>query len=149
MAIKKNKKNSRKKKKKLKKRKFKRSKSRVKFLKKNKSKKLRKGISKKLQLSKDDDGNTLIQVSEHWAKHALVNKIKYQKKYNLSIKENDSFWRKEAKRVNWIKPFSKVKDIKYSKDNVKIKWFYDGTLNVSANCIDRHLKKNGNKTAII
>ncbi|MAJ85714.1 MAG: acetate--CoA ligase [Candidatus Pelagibacter sp.] len=149
MAIKKNKKNSRKKKKKLKKRKFKRSKSRVKFLKKNKSKKLRKGISKKLQLSKDDDGNTLIQVSEHWAKHALVNKIKYQKKYNLSIKENDSFWRKEAKRVNWIKPFSKVKDIKYSKDNVKIKWFYDGTLNVSTNCIDRHLKKNGNKTAII
>ncbi|OUW24368.1 MAG: acetate--CoA ligase [Rickettsiales bacterium TMED174] len=147
--MKKNKKNSRKKKKKLKKRKFKRSKSRVKFLKKNKSKKLRKGISKKLQLSKDDDGNTLIQVSEHWAKHALVNKIKYQKKYNLSIKENDSFWRKEAKRVNWIKPFSKVKDIKYSKDNVKIKWFYDGTLNVSTNCIDRHLKKNGNKTAII
>ena len=82
---------------KLKKRKFKRSRSRIKFLKKNKSKKLSKGISKKLQLSKDDDGNTLIQVSDHWAKHALVNKIKYQKKYNLSIKENDSFGERKQK----------------------------------------------------
>ena len=102
-----------------------------------------------MEFSKDEEGNTLIQVSDHWSKQGYVNKAKYQKKYNLSVKENDNFWRKEAKRINWIKPFTKVKDVKYSKEDVRIKWFYDGSLNVSANCIDRHLKKNGNKTAII
>jgi len=106
-------------------------------------------ISKKQITTKDEDGNTVFQVSERWAKQALVNKAKYKKKYNLSIKENDKFWRKEGKRISWIKPYSKIKDIKYSKEDVKIKWYYDGTLNVSANCIDRHLKKNEKKTAII
>ena len=105
--------------------------------------------SKKSILSKDDDGNVLIKVSESLAKQALINKSKYEKKYSLSVKENDKFWKKEGKRISWIKPYSKIKDIKYSKEDVKIKWFYDGTLNASANCIDRHLKKNGNKTAII
>ena len=52
-----------------------------------------------------------------------------------------NFGKKEGKRISWIKPYTKIKDIKYSKEDVKIKWFYDGTLNVSANCIDRHLKK--------
>jgi acetyl-CoA synthetase len=88
-------------------------------------------------------------VSDHWSNQAYVNKLKYQKKYNTSVKENDAFWKKEGKRINWIKPYSKIKDVKYSKEDVKIKWYYDGTLNVSANCIDRHLKKNGKKTAII
>ena len=128
---------------KAKKRKFKRLKLKKKPIRK------RKNLSKKLEFSKDEEGNTLIQVSDHWGKQGYVNKAKYQKKYNLSVKENDNFWRKEAKRINWIKPFTKVKDIKYSKEDVRIKWFYDGTLNVSVNCIDRHLKKNGNKTAII
>ena len=106
-------------------------------------------LSKKLNFSKDDEGNTLVNVSDHWGKQAYASKSSYQKKYNLSVKENDKFWKKEGKRINWIKPYSKIKDVKYSKDEVKIKWFYDGTLNVSANCIDRHLKKNGKKTAII
>ena len=128
---------------KTKKRKFKRLKL------KKKSPRKRKTLSKKLEFSKDEEGNTLIQVSDHWSKQGYVNKAKYQKKYNLSVKENDNFWRKEAKRINWIKPFTKIKDVKYSKEDVRIKWFYDGSLNVSANCIDRHLKKNGNKTAII
>jgi len=88
-------------------------------------------------------------VSDHWSNQAYVNKLKYQKKYNTSVKENDAFWKKEGKRINWIKPYSKIKDVKYSKEDVRIKWYYDGTLNVSANCIDRHLKKNGKKTAII
>jgi hypothetical protein len=74
-------------------------------------------------------------------KHAYVNKSKYKKKYKLSIKENDKFWAKEGKRITWIKKYTKIKDVKYSKDDVKIKWYYDGTLNASANCIDRHLKK--------
>ena len=56
---------------------------------------------------------------------------------------------KRGKRITWIKPYTKIKDIKYSKEDVKIKWFYDGTLNASANCVDRHLKKNAKKTAII
>ena len=108
-----------------------------------------KKISNKKLITKDSDGNTLIKVSESWAKQALVNKNKYQKKYNVSIKENEKFWKKEGKRISWIKPYSKIKDVKYSKDEVKIKWYYDGTLNASVNCIDRHLKKNGSKTAII
>ena len=99
--------------------------------------------------TRDSEGNLVIKVSDKWSNQALVNKNKYQKKYNLSIKENEKFWRKEGKRINWIKPYTKVKDVKYSKEDLKIKWFYDGTLNASSNCIDRHLKKNGNKTAII
>ena len=56
---------------------------------------------------------------------------------------------KEGKRITWIKPYKKIKDIKYSKEEVKIKWYEDGTLNASANCIDRHLKDKKDKTAII
>ena len=71
---------------------------------------------------------SLIKVSDSWANHAYVNESKYKKKYKLSIKENDKFWAKEGKRISWIKKYSKIKDVKYSKDEVKIKWFYDGTL---------------------
>jgi acetyl-CoA synthetase len=111
------------------------------------SKKIKK--FKKHTIKKDSDGNTIIKVSESWSNQALVNKSKYQKKYSLSLKENDKFWKKEGKRISWIKPYTKIKDIKFSSDDVKIKWFYDGKLNASSNCIDRHLKKNANKTAII
>jgi len=120
--------------------------------------KSRKKISKKIKGTNnsraslevsDDDGNSVFKVSENWSKQAYVNKAKYQKKYNLSIKDNDKFWKKEGKRISWIKPYTKIKDVKYSKEEVKIKWFYDGTLNASANCTDRHLKRNGKKTAII
>ena len=145
------KKTKRKKAKKIKKRRvFKKTskKKRKKIRRKKISKKIVKK-SKKLHISKDEEGNVLIQVSDHWSNQAYVNKLKYQKKYNTSVKENDAFWKKEGKRINWIKPYSKIKDVKYSKEDVKIKWYYDGTLNVSANCIDRHLKKNGKKTAII
>lgn len=115
----------------------------------------RKKISKKrhslkaLPQSKDSDGNTVIKVSDSWSNQAYVNAAKYKTKYKLSVKENDKFWAKEGKRISWIKKYSKIKDVKYSKDEVKIKWYYDGTLNASANCIDRHLKKNPKKTAII
>ncbi|RPG96578.1 MAG: acetate--CoA ligase [Candidatus Pelagibacter sp. TMED165] len=105
--------------------------------------------SKKSVLTKDDDGNILIKVSDNWSNQALINQSKYKKKYNLSVKDNENFWKKEGKRITWIKPYTKIKDVKYSKEDVKIKWFYDGSLNASVNCVDRHLKKNGNKTAII
>ena len=114
-----------------------------------KSKKVRKINFKAPTYSKDSDGNTIIKVSDSWANHAYVNESKYKKKYKLSIKENDKFWAKEGKRISWIKKYTKIKDVKYSKEEVKIKWYYDGTLNASANCIDRHLKKNPSKTAII
>ena len=84
-----------------------------------------------------------------WSKIAYVNKKSYEKKYKLSIVDNERFWKKEGKRISWIKPYTKVKDVKYSKTDVTIKWFYDGTLNASANCIDRHLASKENKTAII
>ena len=116
---------------------------------KRKSKKIRKINFKSPTQSKDADGNTIIKVSDSWANHAYVNETKYKKKYKLSIKENDKFWAKEGKRISWIKKYTKIKDVKYSKDEVKIKWYYDGTLNASVNCIDRHLKKNPTKTAII
>ncbi len=126
--------------------KIKRSRRKVRKVKSSKSKG---GRSKKNIIVKDEEGNSVIKVSEAWSNQALINSSKYKKKYNLSVKENDKFWKKEGKRITWIKPYTKIKDVKYSKDEVKIKWFYDGTLNVSANCIDRHLRKNGKKTAII
>ena len=123
-------------------RKFKKLKSRSK---KRKASKRKISRSKKSIIVKDEEGNSVIKVSDSWSNQALVNSVKYKKKYNSSVKENDKFWKREGKRITWIKPYTKIKDVKYSKDEVKIKWFYDGTLNVSANCIDRHLKKKWEK----
>ena len=136
----------RKRKKKKKIRKKKRRKIRKRKVLKRKSNKKTKKLSKQI---KDSDGNLVFKVPENWSKQAYVNKNQYEKKYKLSIKDNESFWRKEGKRITWIKPYTKIKDIKYSKKEVNIKWYYDGTLNASANCIDRHLEKKANKPAII
>ena len=111
---------------------------------KNKRKKL-----KRKKIIKSDSKELIFKVPKKWSNSAYVNRAKYEKKYKLSIKDNEGFWKKEGKRINWIKPYTKIKDVKYSKTEVKIKWFYDGTLNASTNCIDRHLAKNKNKTAII
>ena len=139
----------RKKRKKIKKSKKRKTKKNRKFKTKKSHLKKTKRLSSKLETFKDDEGNNVIKVSDVWAKTGYANKSKYQKKYNASIKENENFWRKEGKRINWIKPYTKIKDVKYSKEEVKIKWYYDGTLNASYNCVDRHLKKNSSKTAII
>ena len=112
-----------------------------------KIKKTRSKTRKKITLESEKE--LIIKTSKLWSKRAYVNKKAYEKKYNLSIKDNENFWKKEGKRITWIKPYTKIKDVKYSKTDVKIKWFYDGTLNASANCIDRHLSANKNKTAII
>tara|TARA_Y100001936_G_scaffold115529_1_gene113073 strand:- start:620 stop:1030 length:411 start_codon:yes stop_codon:yes gene_type:complete len=77
----------------------------------------------------------VFKTKPEWIKTSLANKSQYLNKYNESIKNNNNFWKKEGKRITWIKPYKKIKDIKYSKDEVKIKWFEDGTLNASANCI--------------
>ena len=104
---------------------------------------------KKIKLDKKEEKELIYKTRKDWVSKALVNKSQYEKKYKTSISDNDGFWKKEGKRISWIKPYTKIKDIKYSKSDVRIKWFYDGTLNASANCIDRHLKKNKDKTAII
>ena len=81
--------------------------------------------------------------------NSKVNENEYNSIYEKSINTNDQFWFEKGKRIDWIKNYTKIKDVKYSNDEVNIKWFYDGTLNVSANCIDRHAKNNPNKIAII
>ena len=93
--------------------------------------------------------NKIFKVSDEWSKIGHVNKKGYEEKYNKSIKDNDAFWAAEGKRIDWIKPYTKIKDVVYSKAKTEIKWFYDGTLNASYNCIYRHLAKKGNQTAII
>jgi len=98
---------------------------------------------------KESQKELIIKTKSDWIKKGLVNKKEYEKKYNDSIKNNDSFWKKEGKRITWIKPYKKIKEVKYSKSEVTIKWYEDGTLNASANCIDRHLKSKKDKTAII
>jgi len=120
---------------------------RVKKIKKRIKKLSKRRKSKKIKSSEPKE--LIFKVPKRWSKRAYVDKKQYEKKYKLSIKDNDGFWRKEGKRIDWIKPYSKIKDVKYSKTDVKIKWFYDGTLNASSNCIDRHLGDKKNKTAII
>ena len=118
-------------------------------VKKRKKKIIKKRKTKAKSLAPKQEKELIYRTKKDWISKALVNKSQYEKKYKSSIKDNDGFWKKEGKRINWIKPYTKIKDVKYSKSDVKIKWFYDGTLNASANCIDRHLKKNKDKTAII
>ena len=88
-------------------------------------------------------------VPEEVAKTALIDKAKYQAMYKQSVEDNEGFWNEHGKRVDWIKPYTKVKDVNFQVPNVEIKWFHDGTLNVAANCIDRHLASRGDQTAII
>ena len=90
-----------------------------------------------------------MKIQKHWKDNALVTPKGYEELYTKSINDNDGFWKKQGERLDWIKKYSKIKDIKYSSTDVNIKWYYDGELNVSANCIDRHAKINPNKIAII
>ena len=83
------------------------------------------------------------------AENAHVNADKYAQMYQASLENPDSFWREQGARVDWIKPFTQVKDVDFTLGNVHINWYADGELNVSANCIDRHLATRGEQTAII
>ena len=88
-------------------------------------------------------------VPEGWAKRAHVDAAKYKDMYDFSASEPDSFWEYHGKRIDWIKPFTKVKRTSFDPGNVSIKWFEDGTTNVASNCIDRHLAKRSEQIAII
>ena len=91
----------------------------------------------------------LYKPSNKIVENAHINKLKYEEMYKESISNPIKFWGEHGKRIDWIKNYEKVRDFSYDQKNLYIKWFQDGTLNASYNCIDRHLKNNGNKTAII
>ncbi|AKJ43471.1 acetate--CoA ligase [Pragia fontium] len=83
------------------------------------------------------------------AENALINKQQYQAMYQQSVQNPDEFWAEQGKIVDWIKPYTKVKNTSFAPGNIDIRWFEDGTLNLSANCLDRHLVTRGEQTAII
>ena len=91
----------------------------------------------------------VIPVPTEWKRRAYIDAAKYKEMYEASVRDPEGFWESEARALEWIKPFKSVKDVSYDAKNLHIRWFYDGTLNVSANCLDRHLKTRGNQTAII
>ena len=90
-----------------------------------------------------------MEIKEGWIKQAKVDLAKYEIKYKNSLEDNDNFWKEEGKRIDWINNYTKIKNVKYSKNDVDIKWYYDGFLNVSSNCIDRHAKNTPARVAII
>ncbi|WP_018700105.1 acetate--CoA ligase [Amorphus coralli] len=92
---------------------------------------------------------TIIPVQESVAKDAYVDAAGYKEMYERSIADPAAFWGEQAKRIDWIRPFTKVKNTSYDPHNVSIKWFEDGTLNVSHNCVDRHAEKTPDKPAIV
>ena len=87
--------------------------------------------------------------SAELAANAHADKAKYDAMYAASIADPDAFWGAEGKRIDWIKPYTKVKNTNFKLGEVSIKWFEDGTLNASVNCVDRHLATRGDQTAII
>ncbi len=91
----------------------------------------------------------IYDVPADWKQRAFVDDAKYRAMYAASLKDPDAFWAEHAKRIHWMKPFSKVKNTSFAKDNVSIKWFEDGVTNAAYNCIDRHLHTRANQIAII
>ncbi|WP_281258643.1 acetyl-coenzyme A synthetase N-terminal domain-containing protein, partial [Pseudoprimorskyibacter insulae] len=79
--------------------------------------------------------------------HALIDAATYDAMYASSIADPAAFWGEQGKRIDWIKPYTQVKDVDFTLGQVKINWFADGTLNVAANCVDRHLETRGDQTA--
>ena len=93
--------------------------------------------------------DSLIKVTDEAKRTALIDNQKYLQEYQRSIKNPEEFWSEHGKRIDWIKPYTKIKDVSYAEQDLHIKWFYDGTLNVSSNCLDRHLETRADQTAII
>ena len=92
---------------------------------------------------------SLIKVTDEVKRTALIDNEKYLQEYERSINDPENFWAEHGQRIDWIKPYTRIKDVSYSEKDLHIKWFYDGTLNISSNCLDRHLEKRGDETAII
>ena len=100
-------------------------------------------------MSSEATANPTFAPSADLVANAHADEARYEEMYAASINDPDAFWAEHGKRVDWIKPFSKVKNTTFAPGKVDIKWFEDGTLNVSANCVDRHLETRGDQTAII
>ncbi|MEM6276608.1 MAG: AMP-binding protein, partial [Pseudomonadota bacterium] len=96
-----------------------------------------------------DESKKTYAPSPDFTENAHANAATYDEMYAASIADPDAFWAEHGKRIDWMKPFTKVKNSTYEHPNVSIKWFEDGTLNVAANCIDRHLETRGDQAAII
>jgi len=88
-------------------------------------------------------------VPETWAKRAWADKSKHQEMYDHSIKDPDGFWDEHGKRIDWIKPYTKVRDVSFDAADLHVKWYYDGVLNAAVNCLDRHLPMRADQVAII
>ena len=88
-------------------------------------------------------------VDSAFAEKARIDKNTYQQLYRESVENPDAFWAKAAERLDWYKKPTKIKNVSYQLDDFRIKWFEDGELNVSVNCLDRHLRERGEKTAIL
>jgi acetyl-CoA synthetase len=89
------------------------------------------------------------RVSDDAARSAGIDRNTYETTYRRSISDNEGFWAEQAERIDWIKKFSKVKDVSWAKEDLHIRWYYDGTLNACYNCVDRHLETRGDDVAII
>ena len=93
--------------------------------------------------------NNSFPPSSEFAANAHIDAEDYARMYAASVADPETFWAEHGQRIDWMKPFTKVKNVSYAHPDVSIKWFEDGTLNVSANCIDRHLATRRDQTAII
>ena len=91
----------------------------------------------------------LHKVPKAWADKASMNTAGYDKAYGASVSDNEAFWAAQGKRLDWFTPYTKIKDVSFAVDDLHIKWFYDGVLNVCHNCVDRHLPNKANDVAII
>ena len=91
----------------------------------------------------------IFPVTEEWTKRAFIDRETYERMYAQAAADPDTFWQREARRIDWIKPFTKVKETSFNEADFGIKWFADGALNISANCVDRHLPARANDVAIL
>ncbi len=91
----------------------------------------------------------VIDVPPAFAKKATIDERHYKELRAESTKDPLTFWREAGRRLDWITPYSKLKDVSFDEKDLHIGWYYDGTLNASYNCLDRHLAQRGNKIAII
>ena len=91
----------------------------------------------------------LYPVAEEWKRGTLCDGETYRSMYERSVADPEAFWAEHGRRIDWIRPYARVKDVSYAADDLRIRWFHDGTLNVSANCIDRHLASRGDRPAIV
>ncbi len=93
--------------------------------------------------------NSLFPPSKDVVARALIDNDAYEAMYDASLNMNEAFWAEHGKRIDWIKPYTKVENVSYDPANLSIKWYEDGTLNAAANCLDRHLAERGDQVAII